>query len=229
MIQLGLLLALACALGTNIAFLCKHRGAVAAPEVRMRHPLRSAAALFRSPWWTIGFSIAVVAWGLHVAALALAPLSVVQVVIAGGLVLLAYPAERWFGLRLGRRQWAGLTLAAAGLALLAVTGGASGEHGRFSVPAMIAFESALVLVGIVLLIPVSARGPRAHSGLTLGIAGGLLVGVSDVAVKGLAHTVPADLLALLSPWTAVALLASILAFFAVARGLQVGEAISVIA
>ena len=41
--------------------------------------------------------------------------SLVQAVIAGGLVLLALPAERWFGLELGRREWAGLMLSAIGL------------------------------------------------------------------------------------------------------------------
>ena len=56
-------------------------------------PLRSAAGPVRSKWWTIGFAIAFVAWGLHVAALALAPLSLVQAVIAGGIALLAIPAR----------------------------------------------------------------------------------------------------------------------------------------
>ena len=45
---LGLLLALVSALATNVAFLLKHRGAVLAPPVDVRHPLRSAAGLFRS-------------------------------------------------------------------------------------------------------------------------------------------------------------------------------------
>ena len=80
------LLALACALATNVAMLCKHRGAVAAPAVRLSQPLRSARALFRSRWWAIGFAIAIGAWALHVAALAMAPLSLVETTISGGLV-----------------------------------------------------------------------------------------------------------------------------------------------
>jgi hypothetical protein len=80
----GLALALACALATNVAFLFKHRGAVSAPPVRARHPLQSAAGLFRSKWFTVGWAVAVGAWALHVGALALAPLSSVQVVLAAG-------------------------------------------------------------------------------------------------------------------------------------------------
>ena len=65
---LGLILALASALGTNVAFLFKHRGAVLAPPIRVRHPLRSAAGLFRSRWFAVGWMVAIIAWVLHVGA-----------------------------------------------------------------------------------------------------------------------------------------------------------------
>ena len=81
---LGLILALASALATNLAFLLKHRGAVLAPPIRVRHPLGSAVDLFRSRWFMVGWIVAVVAWGLHVGALTLAPLSIVQAVLSGG-------------------------------------------------------------------------------------------------------------------------------------------------
>ncbi len=122
MTTLGIGLALACAAMANLSMLFKHRGACESPEIRLRSPLRSLTALFRSRWWTIGFAVAAVAWVLHVAAMAVAPLSLVQAVIAGGLVLIAFPAQRYFGHRLNRREWLGLGLAAAGLAFLAVHG-----------------------------------------------------------------------------------------------------------
>ena len=118
----GLSLALGSALATNLGFLFKQRGAVSAPPVRARHPLSSAAGLFRSPAFTLGWAVAVVAWGLHVGALALAPLSVVQAVLSGGLVFLAVLAERSFGFQLGRRQWTGVIVTATGLTLIAITG-----------------------------------------------------------------------------------------------------------
>ena len=51
---------------------------------------------------------ATASWGLHVAALALAPMSVVQVALAAGVVFIAVMAERLFGFEVGRRQWVGL-------------------------------------------------------------------------------------------------------------------------
>ena len=65
--------------------------------------------------------VALGAWVFHVAALAMAPLSIVQAVIAGGLVFLTVLAERCFGYSVGTRQWAGVGLTALGLVLLAVT------------------------------------------------------------------------------------------------------------
>ena len=121
MLHLGIALTLASAVATNVGFLLRHRGAVAAPAVDIRRPLHSAVGLFRSRWWTIGYIVAIVAYALHVGAFALAPLSLVQAVLAGGLVLLGVIAERWFGFHLGRREWTGVVLAAVGLVFLTLT------------------------------------------------------------------------------------------------------------
>src|SRR5688572_19749282 len=82
MTTLGIALALACAAMANLAMLCKHRGACEAPDISLKTPLHSVRQLFLSRWWTIGFAVAAVAWVLHVAAMSIAPLSLVQAVIA---------------------------------------------------------------------------------------------------------------------------------------------------
>jgi drug/metabolite transporter (DMT)-like permease len=228
-IQLGILLSLLCAFATNVGFLLKHRGACAAPAVSLRHPLASAAGLFRSKWFTLGMLVALIAWSFHVAALALAPLSLVQAVISGGLVFLTVLAERFFGFTVGTRQWAGVGLTALGLVLLAVTlphhGGA---HSNYSLAAMIAFESALLVVGTILVL--SPRlGSHEHHGVMLGTAAGILFGVSDVAIKALTGAVgDFGVAGLLSPWLLTCVLASVIAFYACAGGLQKGEAVPVI-
>lgn len=231
-LHLGILFALLCAFVTNLAFLYKHRGACAAPPVDIRHPIASAAGLFRSPWFAIGMLVAFGAWVFHVAALALAPMSVVQVVLASGLVLLAVMADRLFGFQVGRRQWAGLAAMALGLGLIAITQPAShGAHSSYSVFAMVAFEGGLLGIGALLIAGPRVVGARAeHHGLALGAAAGVLFGVSDVAIKALTGLVGLDgLFGLLSPWLIVAALASVAAFYASARGLQDGEAVPVIA
>jgi drug/metabolite transporter (DMT)-like permease len=228
-IQIGILLSLLCALATNVGFLFKHRGACAAPDVSLKHPLASAAGLFRSKWFTLGMLVALGAWSLHVAALALAPLSLVQAVISGGLVFLTVLAERFFGFKVGTRQWAGVGLTALGLVLLAATlphGG--GAHSNYSLAGMIAFESALLVLGTILVLS-PQLGSHEHHGVMLGTAAGILFGVSDVAIKALTGAVgDLGVAGLLSPWLATCVLASVIAFFASARGLQKGEAVPVI-
>lgn len=231
-IQLGILLALVCALTTNLGFLLKHRGACAAPDVSMRHPLTSAAGLFKSKWFAIGMLVALGAWIFHVAALAMAPLSLVQAVISGGLVFLTVLADRFFGCKVSTRQWAGVGLTALGLCLLAVTvpHGADASSG-YSTPGMIAFEAGLLGIGMMLVFSPRFGAHHEHHGVLMGAAAGILFGVSDVAIKALTGGVGSDGLVggLASPWLITCIAASVLAFYASARGLQQGEAVPVIA
>lgn len=227
----GILLALACALATNVGFLYKHRGACAAPPVDIRRPLWTAGRLFGTKLFAVGMVIATGAWLFHVAAMSMAPLSMVQAVLAAGVVLLAVMAERMFGLRIGRRQWIGLALMAIGLVFLGLTlPGSHGADSRFSVPGMIAFEAGLVAGGTLLIAGPRIGAPRQHHGLMLGAAAGILFGVSDIAIKAISGEVGAHGLAgLLTPWLLVCVAASIAAFYASAKGLQDGQAVPVIA
>lgn len=231
-LDLGILLALACAFVANLGFFYKYRGANSVGKVEVRHPLRSARMLFSSRWFAIGMLVAAGSWALHVAALALAPMSVVQVALAAGVVLIAVMADRMFGFKVGRRQWLGLWLTAAGLVMLGLTLPAMhGAHSHFSDPAMISFEAGLFGLGGLLIMGPRMGGPIEHHGMMLGAASGILFGVSDTSIKALTGIVGAQgpLALLVSPWLVVAALASVLAFYASARGLQDGDAVPVIA
>ena len=226
---LGLLLALGSALATNVAFLFKHRGAVLAPPVRAGHPLRSAAGLFRSRWFTIGWIVAVIAWFLHVGALSRAPLSIVQAVLSGGLVFLALLGERFFGFHLGRWQWFGVTITAAGLVVIGLTGNGAARPQHSSLAPLIAVEGAIFAIGAVLLaVSAHRRVEERAEGLLLGLAAGALFGVSNIAIKYLTHA-DGPLHGLLSPWTLAALIAGAICFFTSARSLQLGPGVEVIA
>jgi hypothetical protein len=230
--DLGIFLALLCAFVANLGFFYKYRGANSVPKVEVKHPLRSAKQLYSSKWFTLGMIIATASWGLHVAALSLAPMSVVQVSLAAGVVFIAVMAERMFGFSVGRRQWIGLCLTAGGLVLLGLTLPAMhGAHSHFSDVAMISFEAGLFGIGGLLLMGPRMGGPTEHHGMMLGASAGVLFGVSDTAIKALTGITGAHGLVglALSPWLAVAILASVVAFYASARGLQDGEAVPVIA
>jgi len=230
----GLLFAVGAAVATNVGFLMRHRGAVEAPDVDARRPVRTTVELFRRRWWTLGFAVAVVAWLLQVVALRIAPLSLVQAALASGFVVLGVIAERFFGFHVGRRQWIGIGLTTSGLALLALTAvetKTTGEHAQYAPAGAIAFEAVLVAASAALLYSRAARDPGSDlCGPILGAGAGLLYTVSHVGVKALTGSVdftrPSTLL---TPWVPVIVAAFVAAFFASARSLQVGEAVPVIA
>jgi multidrug transporter EmrE-like cation transporter len=229
----GLAFAFGSAVATSIGFLLRHRGAVAVPDIEARHPLRAVRHLFGSKWWTIGFGVAIVAWTFHVAALRIAPLSLVQAVLAIGFVVLGFAAERFFGFELRRREWTGIALTTAGLILLAVTATSTntgGSHSSYRVGAAIGFEAALVGGGILLLLCRRAGWMSERHGVLLGAAAGLLFTVSHIGIKALSHSVslgrPSTLL---SPWVPIVVAAFLAAFFSSARSLQLGPGVPVIA
>jgi drug/metabolite transporter (DMT)-like permease len=229
-VQLGLVLAVATALASIVGFLYKHRGAVESPAVDWRRPVWSSLVLFRSRWYTLGILIAMGGWGLHVGALALAPISLVQATIAGGLVLLTVVADRFFAHRVTRREWIGVALAAAGLAFLAATldGDADSAHSTYDAGTLTAFIAIVGAAGLALAV---IGRDNARSGALLGVSAGMLWAASDTSIKALSgHLGDWSAAAIvLSPLAGVILAASLVGLLISARSLQIGPAVSVIA
>jgi hypothetical protein len=224
-VQLGLVLALLTAFGSVAGFLYKFRGAREAPSVELMHPWRSTVELFRSPLYSLGIVIALGSWGFHVGALALAPISLVQSVIAGGLVLLTVVADKVFGIPVTRREWVGVALTAAGLAFLAATldGDAVSAHSHYDPATLAVFLAAAGAVGLAL-----ALRPR-RPGM-LAVSAGLLWATSDTSIKALSshlHALGAGVL--VHPLALIILVASLVGLLISARSLQLGDAVPMIA
>jgi hypothetical protein len=230
-LQIGILLALLCAVAANLGNFLKHSGCGCACAVDIRHPFRTARSLWSQRAFAIGMAVGGVAWALHVAAISLVPLTLVQVCLAGGVVLIAVMADRIFGMQVGTRQWWGLGLMALGLALLAVTMPAQhGPNSTYSFAAMLAFEAGLFLVGGLLILGRHAGARAEHHGVLLAVAAGILFGVCNVAVKAITGIVADEgLLGVINPWTVMAAAASCVAFFASSRAFQDGGAVETIA
>lgn len=225
-VALGLGLAVLTAFTSVAGFLYKFRGAREAEAVEMRRPIHSSIRLFRSPLYALGIVIAFGSWGLHVGALALAPISVVQSVIAGGLVLLTIVADRLFGIAVTRREWVGVALMALGLAFLAATlhGVTNGAHSRYDPVRLAIFVGTVGFAGLALA---AASRDRAYA---LAIAAGLLWAASDTSIKALSsHLHKLGFGVLIHPLAFVVLIASLLGLLVSARSLQLGDAVPVIA
>ncbi len=228
-VALGLIFAVATSLTAVIGFLMKHRGAAASPAIDARRPVRTSLALFRSRWYTLGIVVAMGSWGFHVAALALAPISIAQAVIAAGLVFLTVAADRLFGLTVTRREWIGVFLAAVGLAILAATleGGTDSAHDEYATATLLIYVAASAGLGIA---AAAAARRTTAGGPLLGAAAGLLWGASDVCIKALAGGLGEDPVgAVFHPLSLVILTASLVGLTVSARSLQVGPPVAVIA
>lgn len=184
--EIGLGLAIAVALLTNLASLLKHRGCQHTQPVQIARPLASIRGLARSRWFVAGWGIAALAWLAHVAALSLAPISVVQAILAGGAVTLAVLSQRLFGDRVERRQWLALVLGAAGLVLLAATlPRIHGSHSAFSLAAISSFEGGLVLLAAGIALGHRSGRLGVRHGVLLPVLAGLLFALAGIAIKGL--------------------------------------------
>jgi multidrug transporter EmrE-like cation transporter len=229
-VAIGLVFAVATAFVSIVGFLLKQRGAVSSPEVSLRRPVRSTFALFSNRWWTIGILVAMGSWAFHVTALALAPISLVQSVIAGGLVLLTVVADRLFGVRVTRREWIGVALVALGLAVLAATSGHVADSARsdYGASALLRWVLVLTVVGLALCLLPSVR--RGGGAMTLALSAGLLWAASDVTIKALSSKLSGDGVGvLIDPMALVILLLSLVGLVVSARSLQLGDAVPVIA
>jgi hypothetical protein len=121
----------------------------------------------------------------------------------------------------------GVACVAAGLAFLGITAEHTGAHSSYSIAGMIAFEGAMVALGAFLIfshrVQLGLVGDR--HGVELAAAAGILFGVSDIAIKA----ITGDPASILGPWTLVAVIASLGAFYSSAHSLQLGDGVSVIA
>ena len=172
----GLALALGSAAALNWSYFAQHGAATALPPLALRRPLRSLGLLFRSRRWLAGFTIGIGGWVLYVAALALAPLSLVQAAAAGGIAVLAALVGHLTGRERLAVSVAFVGLVLLGLSLIAVTA-PSGSGSWIPVATWMA-----VSVGAAALL----AGPLARGlagGAGLGMAAGMLYAAGDVGTK----------------------------------------------
>jgi hypothetical protein len=217
-----MLLALAAAVALNGSYLLQHAGSVRTSAIDPRRPVRTLAALLRSPAWALGAVVGVTGWALHIGAMREAPLSLVQAFVAGGLALAVPMAAVGLGQRLAPGERQALALMVVALALLSLGLPRDAARAHFEGAALGAWLAGLgVLAGLV-----AARAPAARRPAALGLAGGLLYGAADLALKAVTGASSAVSAA---PWIAAAAVATMGAFFAFQRGLQTGRALPVIA
>lgn len=224
----GLGLALLASIALNVSYLVQHSASAhEMPAIDIRRPLRTLRGFLASPLWLAGGALGLLGWGLHIAALTRAPLSLVQAFLVGGIIFLVPVAVRVLGHQLSRGEIAGVALVVIALVGLTLERRHVGANSTFTTGPLAAYLSAAVALALAFV----AAGRGARRAQALGIAGGVLYGAADVAIKALTGIGQrqgfTDILT--SGWLPAAAITSIAAFFAFQRGLQSGRAMAVIA
>jgi hypothetical protein len=168
---LGLGLGAVSSVAINGGYALQHASASALPPLEWRRPLHSLALLLRSGRWTVGVVSTLAGWALYVAALAIAPLSLVQAASAGGIVVLAIG-----GPPLTRAELVGVSASLGGLLLLALSLGSETSSTDGNTTAVIVWMVASAGVA-----GVTAR--LLPPGAGLGTAAGVLYAAGDVGTK----------------------------------------------
>jgi hypothetical protein len=209
--SLGLIAAAAAALALNVSYLVQHSGLAVAPPVSAARPLASVAALLRSRRWLAGAGLGYAGLALQTAALAVVPVSIVQAMIAAGVVVVVLGARR----ATLRRELGAAALTVAAVALLGVAAPPVHAAAVTAAPAALA-GWAIVAGGIGALLALRGR---------LGLAAGAFYGTTTLAIAAIVA----------APGSAVAAEAAVIGaasvaagFFSFQRGLQIGPPVAVV-
>ena len=179
-VALALVITLISACVLNVGYLLEHSVASKAPPISLHHPVASVRSLLGNRRWLLGFASEAAGWLLYVAALALAPLSLVQATAAGGIGILAVMVSRITHVRLTVRERIGVLLSVVGLALLGVS--LVGSHSEGSI-------SGYVWISVWLVASAGAAGILIQlsgvigGGPAWGLAAGILFAAGDVSTK----------------------------------------------
>jgi drug/metabolite transporter (DMT)-like permease len=180
-IALALVLTLVSACSLDLGYLLQHEVASNLPPLSLRRPIDSLRSLLGERRWLLGFGVQAAGFVLYVAALALAPLSLVQAAAAGGIGILALMVSRITHVPLTRLEQAGAAVSVLGLALLGVSLLADHGEGTGATYAWVGVWLAASAAGATLC--VTLLGRAIGRGAAWGIASGILFAAGDIATK----------------------------------------------
>jgi drug/metabolite transporter (DMT)-like permease len=165
----------------NWAYTKEHDAVAALPALSPRRPFRS---LLGDHGWLLGFGTETAGWLVYVAALRLAPLSLVQAVSASGIAVLALFSVRGHLGALTVRERLAVGIALLGLVFLALSLVGARPTSHTPHVAAVLLWLAASAGGAVALIVVRIRLTRAAA---LGLATGLLFADGDISAKLLTY------------------------------------------
>lgn len=182
------------------------------------HALRPSllGRLVRNKRWLGATAVGLAGWPLEIAALMLAPLTVVQPCLAAGLVVLLWLGGRKLGERPGRRELLAIAAIVAGVVGVALAAPARNTDHAATGAVLLAFA----LLALPVLAPYLLRGRPAATGTLAVVAAGCGYAWTAIASKLLTDELVAGALLLGLAWLATAAASEGLALLSEMSALQ---------
>jgi hypothetical protein len=174
---LGIILALASAGFFAAGYVGQHRAVAVLEPLSVARPLVAGRALLSNRGWLLAIGSNTAGWGIYIAAIALAPLSIVQAVCAGSVGALALVSRR--SRTTSGKESVYAIVACAGLVLVLVSSGTA-TNSTHAEAGTVALWVSIALVGGFLALALS---PRSMRGAAFGALSGCCYGAGDVATK----------------------------------------------
>ncbi len=146
--------------------------------------LRGALAWLRDPVWVAGLLLQLAGYALYVIAVAGSPVSMVAVMMQGGVALFVLFSVVFLGERARPREWAGIVAIVAGMILLSFSLASGAPQGAMN-PRLLAILSVIL---IALVAALFMRRRLAEGGAAQAIGSGILFGLGGLFTKGMTDT-----------------------------------------
>lgn len=202
----GIGLALVATGAYNAGFVLEKRALARLPSVDVRRPAALLRTLFTAPAWLVGFACTVAGLGCQTVVLTVLPISVVQPLQAAGVAVLLVLAWLLLGEKPSSRDTWRLAAVVGSVALLGLSVDSTTRPGTTQPDSSVmAVVLGLSLVVAAVLYRTAHRSAGKHhlpaTGVSAGLATGLLYGMAGLGLKGLsgqvAHRSPAGIVAAL--------------------------------
>ncbi|HLI81460.1 MAG TPA: hypothetical protein VKV03_15835 [Candidatus Binataceae bacterium] len=185
--------------------------ATALPEARGSHIFRSVLTWFRDPMWLGGVGVQTIGWALFVIAVSQAPVSMVAVMMQGGIALFVIFSVVVLGERARPAEWAGIVAIVLGMILLALSLSAGASQGAMSDRVIIGLTTVLAIVAAAAF----TRPRFARGGIAQAIGSGIAFGLASLYTKAMTDAIEAGGAALamrvvISPWVYALIVANII-------------------
>ena len=143
------------------------------PMAAGANTIGAIVAWIRDPMWIGGLGVQTAGWALYVIAVSRAPVSMVAVMMQGGIALFVIASVVILGERASPREWVGIGAIVFGMLMLTLSLNGGETEGAFEPATLLIFTALLTLAGLAPMAVARLNASGAAAAILSGVAFGL--------------------------------------------------------